>query len=121
MGRKTFDSIGKTLPGRDNFIISRNKELKIHGATVVPSFEHGLSLCAEEEKIFVIGGQKVYETALPVADRIYLTKIKKNIEGDTFFPPLDAATWTIKKEPIMTSQKLNIIFQFQTLSKVTSA
>ncbi len=120
MGRKTYDSIGKVLPGRDNFIISRNSNLKITDATVIPSLEHGLSLCYEKDQVFVIGGQQIYEAALPIADRIYLTTIKKCVVGDTYFPQLDNSIWQIKSEPVLISQKLKIKYQFQTFSKFKS-
>ncbi len=118
MGRRTYDSIGKALPGRDNFIISRNSNLKITDAAVISSFEQGLSLCFGKDQVFIIGGQQIYEATLPMTDRIYLTTIKKCVVGDTFFPQLDESLWEIKREPVMISQKLKIKYQFQTFSKV---
>ena len=87
MGRKTYDSIGKPLPGRKNIIIT-TQDLIINGATVVHSLEQAISEAKEEkpEEIFIIGGQKIYELALPVADKLYLTLVHGSFLGDTKFP-----------------------------------
>ena len=86
MGRKTFESIGRPLPGRRNFVISRQKEYRAEGVTVVYSLEVALTLCASEPEVFVIGGAEIYRLALPRADRLYLTIIEKEHEGDAHFP-----------------------------------
>jgi len=83
MGRKTFESIGKPLPGRTNIVITRQKEYQACGATVVHSLEEALRVCEKEPEVFVIGGAEIYKEALPQADRIYLTRINQNFEGDT--------------------------------------
>lgn len=93
MGRKTFDSLGKPLPGRTNIIITRNKNLKIRGALTAPSLEDAIRLCRNDEELFVIGGASIYEQALPLADRIYLTRIHRDFEGDTLLPEMDSESW----------------------------
>ncbi len=87
MGRKTFESIGKVLPGRQNIIITRNDEYDIEGGTVCHDSQSVLQCCASEQEIFIIGGAQIYEMFLPLADRIYLTRVhQKYPDADVFFP-----------------------------------
>ena len=87
MGRKTFESIGRILPGREHFIISRQTTYQVAGATVVSSIEQALELCRNKtDEAFIIGGAEIYRQTLAQADRIYLTQIHKVVSGDTFFP-----------------------------------
>src|SRR3990167_10858678 len=85
MGRKTHESIGRVLPGRTNIIITREPNYQAEGCIVVHSLEEALRQVQDEE-VFVIGGGEIYKQALPLADKLYLTYIDKEIEGDTFFP-----------------------------------
>ena len=94
MGRKTFDSIGRALPGRRNIVISRNVQLTIDGVETTPSLQSALDLVAGSEQVFVIGGEQIYRAALEVADRIEFTLIDKDFEGDALFPEIDKAGWT---------------------------
>lgn len=90
MGRKTFESLGKPLPGRHNIIISRHPSRHYEGVTVVQSLDEALdTFAAVETELFVIGGAQIYELALPIADRLYITMIRSKFEGDTFFPEFD--------------------------------
>jgi len=96
MGRKTFDSIGRPLPNRENIIISRQPHLHIPGCIVVHSLEEALKHCEESldaKEAFVIGGGGVFTDALPKADRIYLTRVHAVVDGDVFFPALDLNEW----------------------------
>lgn len=95
MGRKTFESIGKPLPGRLNIIISR-KPLQVEGAVVAHSLEKAIKLAEEtnDSEAFVIGGGEIYTLALPLAEKLYITHVKSTIEGDTFFPEINALLWT---------------------------
>ena len=88
MGRKTFESIGKALPGRDNIVISRNERYRASGATVVGSLDEALAL-RKKEDAFVIGGEKIFRLALPRAEKLYITLIEEEVDGDTFFPEID--------------------------------
>lgn len=88
MGRKTFDSIGKALPNRRNIVVSRNKDLKIDGVEVVSSIEDGISLLSDYEEIMIIGGSLIYEQSLVFANKIYLTIIDSDVDGDAFFPKI---------------------------------
>ena len=92
MGRKTFESIGKPLPGRTNIVISLQKNLSCCGALTAPSLEKGIELCGNADEIFVIGGESIYRQALPLADRIHLTLVHAEFEGDAHFE-WDRAGW----------------------------
>ena len=93
MGRKTWESIGRLLPGRRHVIISRRPGYQIPGATVAASLEDAIAACTDEAGVFVIGGEEIYRLALPLADRIYVTEIDGRFAGDTFFPGLDVSIW----------------------------
>lgn len=88
MGRKTHDSIGRTLPGRLNIVISRNLNYKVHeGSVLVHSIDDALNLSEvkKAEEVFIFGGQAIYTQAMPLTDRIYLTRVHTTLDGDTFF------------------------------------
>jgi dihydrofolate reductase len=93
MGRKTFESIGKPLPGRTNIVITRQKGFQFRGTTVVHSLEEALLMCEKEKEAFVIGGAEIFRQALPFADRIYLMRIEKDFEGDTTLFEIDPKLW----------------------------
>jgi len=95
MGRKTWDSIGRPLPKRRNIVVTRQRELEIDGCEVVHSLEAAIALAREDDpEPRVIGGSTLYELALPLATRLYLTEVGKAVEGDTFFPHFDPEDWT---------------------------
>lgn len=93
MGRKTFESIGRLLPGRTTVILSRNRAYRVEGAQVFPDIDSALAQCAGDPEVFIVGGEGVFLATLPIADRIYLTEIDHDFPGDTFFPALGAADW----------------------------
>jgi len=93
MGRKTWDSIGRLLPGRTTVIVSRNPRLEIEGALVAPSLEPALAAAGADPEIFVIGGAEIFRAALPHANRIYLTTVDVECAGDTFMPAVDWSQW----------------------------
>ncbi|WP_033541053.1 dihydrofolate reductase [Planococcus sp. CAU13] len=87
MGRNTYESIGRPLPKRRNIVVSRNRELKIEGTDIVHSIEDAVKLAQEvHEEVMIIGGEQIFRTVLPEADRLYITLIHQEFEGDTFFP-----------------------------------
>lgn len=88
MGRKTFESIGRPLPNRRNIVITRNRDFKADRIEVVHSIEEALEITKNEDEVFVIGGEEIYKLALPFADKIYLTKVEAEVDGDAFFPNL---------------------------------
>jgi len=95
MGRKTYDSIGRPLPGRRSVVLTRSGEYAPEGVTVVGSLEEALDACEGESEVFVIGGASLFSEALPRADRLYLTRVHADVEGDTFFPPVDFDRWLL--------------------------
>ena len=91
MGRKTYDSIGRLLPGRENIVITRNSELRIEGATLCSSLDEAINHCKNKnlEEVFIIGGAQIFNEALSKIDKLYLTVIDKDIEGDTYLSAID--------------------------------
>jgi dihydrofolate reductase len=88
MGRRTFESVGKPLPNRRNIIITRNPGFKAEGCEVVTSLEAAMALVNPQDENFIVGGEEIYRQALPLADRVYLTRIDHAFEGDRHFPEL---------------------------------
>ena len=116
MGRKTFESIGRPLPGRHNIVISRQAEYVPSGVTVVSSFEQAKVVAGQCEELVVIGGGQLYASLLSVADRLYLTEIELDVEGDTHFPAWDAGSWQLVSSEKSISDK-GLEYRFITLVK----
>ena len=93
MGRKTWTSLGRPLPGRRNLVISRNPNFSAPGAELFPSLAAALDSCATADEVFVIGGAEIYTLALPLADRLQITEIQREFQGDTRFPAIDPRLW----------------------------
>ncbi len=99
MGRKTYESIGRPLPGRTNIVITRNPEWQAEGVRALPDLEAALALAEEialidgAEELMVIGGAEIYAAALPLADRIYLTRVHADVSGDAWLPDIDWSQW----------------------------
>ena len=93
MGRKTFESIGTPLTGRNNIVITRSGDWSRAGCIVVNSLEAALAAIRGPEEAFVIGGAQIYALAMPLARRLYLTEIERDFEGDAFFPEFDRSQW----------------------------
>lgn len=93
MGRKTYDSMGKALPNRRNIVITRQQGLQLPDAEVVHSLNAAIDLCKNEEEVFVIGGAEIFNFSVPQSNRIYLTRIHKAFDADTFFPAIDPEIW----------------------------
>lgn len=93
MGRKTHESIGRALPNRQNVVISRQAGYQAEGCVVVGSLDEALQTLAPDATAYVIGGGQIYQQALPIAHKIYLTEVKHTVEGDTFFPALSPDEW----------------------------
>lgn len=120
MGRRTFDSIGRPLPGRKNIVITSNEAWSHEGVDVVHTPADALALVADLPEVMVIGGGKVYRHFLPMADTLYLTFIDLDVEGDTQFPDWSGvAQWQqIEKESFPADDKNIHPYQFVTLEKV---
>lgn len=93
MGRRTYASIGRPLPGRTNIVVTRDSAYRAEGCRVVHSIEEALAAGGDAAEVMIIGGAELYRQLLPRADRIYLTRIEEDFSGDTYFPELDADRW----------------------------
>lgn len=97
MGRKTFDSIGRPLPGRLNIVITRNAEWQHSGVKTAASLQQAVAIAAEanpqDQEVMVIGGEEIYRTAIELADRLYITRVQAEVEGDAFFPEYKESEW----------------------------
>jgi len=93
MGRKTFESIGRPLPGRATVVVSRDRSLKIDGCVVVHSLPEAIANCASDPQVFVVGGAEIYVQALGLADTLYITEIQQDVTGDAWFPEFDRSEW----------------------------
>jgi dihydrofolate reductase len=93
MGRKTFESLGRLLPGRTTVIVTRNKDYKLEGALIAHSLATAVELCKTDEEVFVIGGAELYQDGLKLADKLYITEVDVTVRGDAFFPFLDLSVW----------------------------
>jgi dihydrofolate reductase len=95
MGRATYESIGRALPGRRSIVLSRQSGFEAEGCDIATSAEQALEIAGDVDEVMIIGGGKVYEQFLPRADRIYLTRVDAHIEGDTWFPEIDRDEWQV--------------------------
>ena len=93
MGRRTWESIGRPLPGRHNIVVTRRPGLVLEGATVAGSLEQALAEAGPVPEVCVIGGAELYRSALPRTDVLHLTRVHARVEADTFFPPLEPGDW----------------------------
>ncbi|EWS99519.1 type 3 dihydrofolate reductase [Pseudoalteromonas sp. SCSIO 43095] len=121
MGRKTFESIGRPLPGRRNIIITRNKDYHASGIETVTTPEAALELVNDVAEVMIIGGGNIYQQFLAQAQRLYLTFIDLDVEGDTQFPDYKSvANWQIEDEMLMTPDDKNkYSYKFVTLNKIS--
>lgn len=100
MGRKTYESIGKPLPGRKNIVLSTRHGLNLEGVDVASDLSHAIALASEAQELMVIGGSAVYALCLPIADKLYITQVEGVFEGDAWFPRVDWAKWQICSETV---------------------
>lgn len=119
MGRKTWESLGRPLPGRDNLVITRNPGYHAAGARVFASLDTALAACSDAPEIMLIGGAELYAQTLPICDRLYLTEIDAAPDGDAFFPALDPADWReTAAEPHPADARHAHAFTWRTLERV---
>jgi dihydrofolate reductase len=117
MGRNTYESIGRPLPGRKNIILSQNRR-DYPGCFVYSSLEDALKQHSEEKEIFIIGGEKLYQQTITRVDRLYLTIIHHQFEGDTFFPKWNQGEWEImEQEEFIPDTQNNYRYTFQILKR----
>ena len=105
MGRKTHESIGRPLPGRRNIIVTRNQDYRTLGCETANSLQDAIAACGtNDEEVFVIGGAQIYRDSMRLAQRIYLTEIRRNYEGDAEFPSIDCTEWRETEREYQQSQ-----------------
>jgi dihydrofolate reductase len=93
MGRKTYDSLGRLLPGRTTVIVTRNADYQIEGALVANSLQEAIALCKNDDEVFLIGGAELYQAGLNLANKLYITEIDLTVTGDAHFPPIELHDW----------------------------
>lgn len=124
MGRKTYDSIGRPLPGRTNIVVTRNVEWQASGVHAELSLEAALAAAREicqskgATEIMVIGGEQIYRAALPFASKLYLTEVDAVVDGDAFFPLVELAEWR-EIERTASAESTKYGYQFVTLERIT--
>lgn len=116
MGRNTWESLGRPLPGRPNLVVSRTPGFQPEGATVWTSLESALLACNDATRICIIGGEQLFRAALPFSHEIIATEIHADIEGDTFFPELDPASWQ-ETERLVQPAENGLNYDFVTYTK----
>lgn len=127
MGRATYESLGRCLPGRTSVVVTRSDELTPPGPVLVRSLAAALRVAADDPEPFLIGGGQLYETARPIVDRIYLTRVLADFDGDTFLDLAqwrlqDPSAWTLQEtSPAQVSPNGQIPFQFQTWQRILAA
>ena len=112
MGRRTHESIGKPLPGRQNIVLTTNPDYRAEGCRVVHSPDEALGLASDAPEIMVIGGAALYKTFLPLTQRLYLTLIHQEFPGDTCFPEIDWAEWQETQREIVTGDESGLDYSF---------
>lgn len=121
MGRKTFESLNKPLPGRTNIVITRNPEFRAEGCVIVHNLDEAIEFCKKnrQQEIFILGGGEIYRQALPFTQKIYITEVKGVFDGDTFFPPLNPDDWKeVSREFHNTDEKHAYEFDFVVYERV---
>lgn len=121
MGRKTFESIGRALPGRTNIVVTRQTDWHANGVQTVASLEAAIDLAtaASTDEIMIIGGAQIYRAALPLVERIYLTQVHDSFDGDAFFPQL-GPEWAETSRVTEVSQSCGIRYSFLIVDRVTN-
>ncbi len=109
IGRRTWDEVGKPLPGRSMVVVTRSRDFSADGATVVHSIEEALEVAAGDDEPFIGGGAYIYRLALEkeLVDRLYITRVRAVVEGDTFFPEIDLEQWALRSESLTEADEKN--------------
>ena len=98
MGRKTFESLGRLLPGRTTIIVTRNKDYNVEGALIAHSLQAALLYCANDSEPFLIGGAELYKDGLKLANKLYITEVHADFAGDAFFAKIDYSDWQLSEK-----------------------
>ena len=119
MGRKTHDSIGRALTGRENIILTRDIAYKAEGCTVLYSLDSILEHCQAVDEVMIIGGSEIYKQTLPLVSRLYLTEVHTEVEGDAFFPEFERNQWQeIAREDYKADEKNEFDYSFLVLERI---
>lgn len=116
MGRKTYESLNRLLPGRTTVIVTRNAHYQVPGALIVNSLDAAIKLCASDDEAFLIGGAELYQHGLALADKLYLTEIDLEVPGDAHFPPLALEQWQETAREAHVSEK-GLAFSYVTYQR----
>ena len=120
MGRKTYESIGRLLPGRTTVIITRQSDYQIPGAIVVNSVEQALAVAADDHETFIVGGSQIYNLALPQADTLYITRVHADVDGDTRLDAINWSAWECKSSARHSADEKNDHeYSFETYCRAT--
>ena len=118
MGRKTWESLGRPLPGRINVVITSDKNYMAEGGVVVHSLVEALEMSSGDNEVFIFGGGKIFKDSLHLVDKIYMTRVHAAIDGDTFFPELRMSEWKeIEREKFKADEKNQFDYSFVTLER----
>jgi dihydrofolate reductase len=121
MGRKTYESIGRPLPGRTNIVITRDESYTAEGCVVVHSMEEAMQAAGDSDEVMVIGGAEFYQQALPQADALYLTLVEGEFEGDAFFPEINEDEWReVERSDFGSDEKNPHAYSFVRMDRVRS-
>ena len=118
MGRKTYESIGRPLPNRRNIIVTRQSGLRVEGCETAGSIEEAAAMCGGDTEVFIIGGGEIYRAAMPLADRLYITRVHHQYEGDTFFPAIGGEWRLVEEERHECGEKFQYPFSFETYERL---
>lgn len=121
MGRKSFESVNKPLPGRTNIVITTNPDWKVETVIVVKDLKDAIQKAAEtnSKQIFIIGGGEIYKQSMDIADSIYITRVHADLEGDTFFPEIDKSKWKLtSNQDFEADEKHAYSYSFQIWEKI---
>jgi dihydrofolate reductase len=119
MGRLTYESIGRALPGRQNIVITRQRDYIAEGCVVVASADAALAVAGEASEIMIIGGGEIYALFLPLADRIYLTRVLADVQGDAYIPALKSDEWNLSVHEQHEADESNAFdFSFETWDRI---
>ena len=121
MGRKTFESVNKPLPGRTNIVVTTKPDWKAEGVITVNNLEDGVKKAAEtnSKQAFIIGGGEIYKQSMDIADSIYITRVHAHLDGDTFFPVIDESKWQLtSNEDFAADDKHAYKYSFQIWKKI---
>lgn len=116
MGRKTYESLGRLLPGRTTVIVTRNQAYQVDGALIAHSLQSALELCKNDDEVFLIGGAELYQDGLKLADKLYLTEVDLTVDGDAFFPEYDMNLWQETSHEAQTSAQ-GLVFSYITYER----